>query len=60
MKKPLYYGVMMVKMDDADGMVGGAAAPTSDLLRPALQIIKARPGTVSYTHLDVYKRQVQG
>ncbi len=44
MKKPLYYGVMMVKMNDADGMVGGAAAPTSDLLRPALQIIKARPG----------------
>ena len=43
-KNPLYYGVMMVKMGDADGMVAGAAHATSDVLRPALQIIKARPG----------------
>ncbi len=40
----MYYGVMMVKTGDADGMVGGACHPTSDLLRPALQIVKTTPG----------------
>ncbi len=41
---PLYYGVMMLKLGVADGMVAGAAHATSDVLRPALQIIKARKG----------------
>lgn len=41
---PLYYGCLMVKAADADGMVAGSIYPTGDLLRPALQIIKARPG----------------
>lgn len=40
----MYYGVMMVKTGEADGMVGGACHATGDLLRPALQIIKTRPG----------------
>lgn len=40
----MYFGVMMVKTGDADGMVGGACHATGDLLRPALQIIKTRPG----------------
>lgn len=40
----LYYGVMMVKDGDADGMVGGACRPTAELLRPALQILKCAPG----------------
>ena len=44
LKSPLYFGVMMVKLGYADGMVGGAAHSSSDLLRPALQIIKARKG----------------
>ncbi|MDD4530308.1 MAG: phosphate acyltransferase, partial [Candidatus Gracilibacteria bacterium] len=39
-KDPLYFGVMMVKKGDADGMVAGAIHATSDTLRPALQIIK--------------------
>lgn len=43
-KDPLYYGTMMVKMDDADGMVSGAVHTTGDLLRPGLQIIKTAPG----------------
>ena len=33
----LYYGVMMVKMGDADGMVSGACHSTADTLRPCLQ-----------------------
>ena len=40
-----YYGVMMVKMGDADGMVSGACHSTGDTLRPCLQILKTKPGT---------------
>lgn len=42
---PVYYGMMMVKLDEADGLVSGAAHSTADTLRPALQIIKTAPGT---------------
>lgn len=45
MKNPLYYGVMMVKKGEADGMVAGAVNSTSNTLRPALQILKTAPGT---------------
>lgn len=41
----LYYGVMMVKCGDADGMVSGACHSTADTLRPCLQILKTKPGT---------------
>ncbi len=41
----LYYGVMMVKMGDADGMVSGACHSSADTLRPCLQILKTKPGT---------------
>ena len=44
-KDPLYFGVMMVKMQDADGMVAGACHATADVLRPSLQILKTAPGT---------------
>lgn len=40
----VYFGTMMVKLNEADGLVSGAVHSTSDTLRPALQIIKARPG----------------
>lgn len=43
-RDPLYFGTMMVKLDDADGMVSGAIHTTGDLLRPGLQIIKTAPG----------------
>ena len=42
---PMYYGMMMVKEGDADGLVSGAVHSTGDMLRPALQIIKTAPGT---------------
>ena len=45
LKNYLYYGVMMVKMGDADGMVSGACHSTADTLRPCLQILKTKPGT---------------
>ena len=41
---PMYYGMMMVKMGDADGLVSGAVHSTGDMLRPALQIVKTKPG----------------
>ncbi|MBP5261436.1 MAG: phosphate acetyltransferase [Clostridiales bacterium] len=43
-KDPMYYGIMMVKTGDADGLVSGAVHTTGDMLRPALQIIKTKPG----------------
>ena len=42
---PMYFGIMMVKLGDADGLVSGAVHTTGDMLRPALQIIKTKPGT---------------
>ena len=42
---PVYFGMMMVKLGEADGLVSGAAHSTADTLRPALQIIKTAPGT---------------
>ncbi|WP_019804053.1 phosphate acetyltransferase [Streptococcus mutans] len=39
-----YFGVMLVKLGLADGMVSGAIHSTADTVRPALQIIKTKPG----------------
>ncbi|WP_066639328.1 phosphate acetyltransferase [Desulfolucanica intricata] len=44
LKNPLYFGALMVKLNDADGMVAGAMNTTGDVLRPSLQIIKTAPG----------------
>lgn len=41
----VYFGMMMVKMEEADGLVSGAIHSSSDTLRPALQILKTAPGT---------------
>ena len=43
-KDTLYYGCMMIKMGKADGQLAGARNATSNVLRPALQIIKTAPG----------------
>ncbi len=42
---PVYFGMMMLKLGEADGLVSGAIHSTSDTLRPALQILKTAPGT---------------
>ncbi|PKP09822.1 MAG: phosphate acetyltransferase [Bacteroidetes bacterium HGW-Bacteroidetes-4] len=44
LEDPLYLAAMMVKMGDADGEVAGAANATGDVLRPAFQIVKTKPG----------------
>ena len=41
---PMYHGMLMVKLGDADGLVSGAVHTTGDMLRPALQIIRTKPG----------------
>lgn len=45
MKDNVYFGMMMVKENDADGLVSGACHSTADTLRPALQILKTAPNT---------------
>ena len=45
MKDPVFFGMMMVKQEDADGLVSGSCHSTADTLRPALQILKTAPGT---------------
>lgn len=40
-----YYGCLMIKAGDADGMVSGACHSTANTLRPALQIVKTKPGS---------------
>ena len=39
-----YFGTMLVKMGKADCLLGGATYSTADTVRPALQIIKTKPG----------------
>lgn len=41
---PSYFGVLLVQTGAADGMVSGAAHTTADTIRPAFEIIRARPG----------------
>ncbi len=53
---PVFFGMMMLKQNDADGLVSGAAHSTADTLRPALQIIKTAPDTKivsTFSILDV-------
>lgn len=62
LKDPLYFGVLLVKCDLADGMVAGAINSTANVLRPTLQIIKAAPGlkTVSTLFLMIMKDDTYG
>lgn len=43
-ENPLYLAVLMIKNGDADGEVAGADNATGDVLRPAFQIVKTKPG----------------
>ena len=56
-KDEMYFGVMMVKLGLADGMVGGAIHATSDLLRPALQIIKTQPGVKAVSGFFLFNNE---
>ncbi len=43
-KDKLTYSMLMIKSGDADGVVSGAITHTGDVLRPAFQIVKVKPG----------------
>lgn len=43
-EEPLYLSTLMIKNGDADGEVAGAENATGDVLRPAFQIVKTKPG----------------
>lgn len=53
MVDPSYFGTMLVQMGYADGMVSGATHTTAETIRPALEVIKTKPGVslVSSTFL---------
>ena len=44
MSDATYFATMMVKKDDADGMVSGAVNTTAHTIRPAFEFIKTKPG----------------
>ena len=44
LKATNYFGTMLVAMGEADGLVGGATYSTADTVRPALQLVKTKPG----------------
>ena len=48
-----YFAAMMIYCGDADGMVSGAAHTTADTVRPALEIIKTKPGVVKVSSIFI-------
>ena len=44
LSKANYFGTMLVKLGEADALLGGATYSTADTVRPALQLIKTKPG----------------
>ena len=44
LQKGNYFGTMLVKMGEADCLLGGATYSTADTVRPALQLVKTKPG----------------
>lgn len=59
-KNEIYFGTMMVKLKDADGMVSGAIHATGDLLRPGMQIIKTAPGVSIVSSIFIMETPNQG
>ena len=51
-----YFGTMLVKMGKADCLLGGATYSTADTVRPALQLIKCRPGIKSVSSCFILMR----
>ena len=56
LQKGNYFGTMLVKMGKADALLGGATYSTADTVRPALQLIKTKPGAHLVSSAFVMKR----
>ena len=54
-----YFGTMMVKMGLADGLLGGATYSTADTVRPALQIVKTKPGHSIVSSCFIMNRETE-
>ncbi|HIS48647.1 MAG TPA: phosphate acetyltransferase [Candidatus Scybalocola faecigallinarum] len=52
-----YFGTMLVKMGIADALLGGATYSTADTVRPALQLIKTKPGNKIVSSCFIMVRQ---
>jgi malate dehydrogenase (oxaloacetate-decarboxylating)(NADP+) len=61
LRHSINFGMMMVHTGDADGLVGGLTASYPETIRPALQVIKARPGisTIAGLYILVFKNDVR-
>ena len=57
LKKGNYFGTMLVKMGVADCLLGGATYSTADTVRPALQLIKTKPGNKIVSSCFIMVRQ---
>ena len=56
LQKGNYFGTMLVKMGKADALLGGATYSTADTVRPALQLIKTKPGAHLVSSCFIMKR----
>ena len=56
LSKSNYFGTMLVKMGKADCLLGGATYSTADTVRPALQLIKCKPGVKSVSSCFILVR----
>jgi len=59
LSKSNYFGTMLVKMGYADGLLGGATYSTADTVRPALQIIKTKPGNKIVSSCFILRRPTE-
>ena len=55
-----YFGTMLVKMGKADALLGGATYSTADTVRPALQLIKTKPGNSIVSSCFIMRREKDG
>ncbi len=59
LSKSNYFGTMLVKMGKADGLLGGATYSTADTVRPALQIVKTKPGSKIVSSCFILYRETE-
>jgi phosphate acetyltransferase len=57
LQKGNYFGTMLVKIGKADALLGGATYSTADTVRPALQLVKTKPGNKIVSSCFILVRQ---
>lgn len=59
LSKSNYFGTMLVAMGYADGLLGGATYSTADTVRPALQLVKTKPGNKIVSSCFIMRRPAE-